>query len=117
MRFADLHSPAVNTINKNLQQTKLAENAQVIQGDAFALLSRSPDRTFDYFYLAPPQYKEMWKRALADLDQNPGWLQEDTWVIVQIDPVEYEAQTLEHLQEFEQRKYGKTLLVFYEVKP
>jgi hypothetical protein len=35
---------------------------------------------------------------------------------VQIDPVEYEVQTWQNLEEFEQRKYGKTLLVFYQVK-
>lgn len=114
-RFVDLNRPAINTIQANLDKTHLAKQADVVQADAFAMLKRRPDRTFDYIYIAPPQYKDLWKRALSELDANPGWLQTDTWVIVQIDPVEYEVQSLRNLTEFEQRKYGSTLLVFYEV--
>jgi len=114
-RFIDLHRPAATTIQANLTKTRLSDQAEVIQADAFSVLRRRPDRTFDYIYIAPPQYKDLWKRALSELDANPGWLQPDTWVIVQIDPLEYEVQTLSHLSEFEQRKYGNTLLVFYEV--
>jgi 16S rRNA (guanine(966)-N(2))-methyltransferase RsmD len=114
-RFIDVNRAAVETIKTNLERTRLKEHSQVLQIDAFALLKRPPDRTFDYIYIAPPQYKDLWKRALQTLDENPGWMQEDTWVIVQIDPLEYEAQSLEHLSEFEQRKYGNTLLVFYDV--
>jgi 16S rRNA (guanine966-N2)-methyltransferase len=114
-RFIDLNRAAVTTIKANLARTRMQDQAQVVQGDAFAILKHRPDRTFDYIYIAPPQYKGMWQRAVKDLDEHPGWLQEDTWVIVQIDPIEYEALTLTHLAEFEQRKYGNTLLVFFEV--
>jgi 16S rRNA (guanine966-N2)-methyltransferase len=116
VRFNDLNRPAITTITANLEKTRLKGHAQVVQSDAFALLKRKADRTFDYIYIAPPQYKDLWTRALKDIDENPAWLQEDTWVIVQIDPVEYAPQELEHLVEFEQRKYGSTLLVFYEVR-
>jgi 16S rRNA G966 N2-methylase RsmD len=78
------------------------------------VLERPPDRRFDYVYIAPPQYKELWKRALLNLDDHSGWLGEDAWVIVQIHPQEYEPLSLDNLAEFEQRKYGSTLLVFYE---
>jgi 16S rRNA (guanine(966)-N(2))-methyltransferase RsmD len=115
-RFIDLHHAAVDTIKANLETTRLKEFAQVVQGDAFTYLSRTPDRSFDYIYIAPPQYKGMWERALLKLDENPGWLQDDTWVIVQIDPIEYKELALAHLEEIEQRKYGNTLLVFYEEK-
>ena len=114
-RFVDLNRPAINTIQANLDKTHLAKQADVVQADAFTMLKRRPDRTFDYIYIAPPQYKDLWKRALSELDANPGWLQTDTWVIVQIDPVEYQSQSLRNLTEFEQRKYGSTLLVFYEI--
>lgn len=114
VRFVDLNHPAINTIRANLEKTRLNEGAEVIQSDAFTLLNRRPDRTFDFIYIAPPQYKDMWLRAMQALDANPGWLQEDTWVIVQIDPIEYQELSLANLVEFEQRKYGNTLLVFYE---
>jgi 16S rRNA (guanine966-N2)-methyltransferase len=114
-RFVDLNRPAVTTIKANLDKTHLKDRAEVVQADAFALLKRPADRPFDYIYIAPPQYKDMWIKALQTLDENTGWLKEDTWVIVQIDPLEYGEHSLQHLVEFEQRKYGNTLLVFYEL--
>jgi 16S rRNA (guanine(966)-N(2))-methyltransferase RsmD len=113
-RLNDLNRAAIVTIKANLEKTHLAERAEVLQADVFALLKRQPDQAFDYIYIAPPQYKDLWVRALHELDANPGWIKDDTWVIVQIDPVEYSPQALTHLAEFEQRKYGSTLLVFYE---
>jgi len=35
-------------------------------------------------------------------------------VIAQIHPVEYQTLDLVNLYEFDQRKYGSTILVFYE---
>ena len=73
---------------------------------------------FDYVYIAPPQYKSLWKRALSVVDANPSILSDDAWVIVQIHPVELEPLTgedrLENLVEFDRRQYGSTLLLFYE---
>jgi 16S rRNA (guanine966-N2)-methyltransferase len=48
------------------------------------------------------------------IDEQPAWLADDGEIIVQIHPKEYEAAPLEHFEEIEQRKYGSTLLVFYE---
>lgn len=117
VRLNDLHRQAVNTIRANLSHTRLEANAEVSQQDAFTLLKKVPDRRFDYIYIAPPQYKNLWKDAIQILDQNPGWLSEESWVIVQIDPVEYDSVELRNLAEFDKRKYGSTLLVFYEPTP
>lgn len=114
-RFIDLNRAAINTIHANVEKTHFLQQVDILQADAFAFLKRTPDTAFDYIYIAPPQYKDMWIRALQELDQNPGWTKEDTWIIVQIDPLEYSQQSLQHFVEFEQRKYGNTLLVFYEV--
>lgn len=114
VRFIDLNRAAINTIKTNLEKTKMTESAEVIQSDAFVYLNRRPDRTFDFIFIAPPQYKDMWVQAMQTLDANPAWLQPDTWVIVQIDPIEYQELQLTSLVEFEQRKYGNTLLVFYQ---
>lgn len=114
VRFTDQQRRAIETIRANLETTGLGAAAEVRQGDAFAQLARAPDRQFDYVYIAPPQYKEYWSRAMRALDANPAWLVEDAWVIVQIHPKEYAPLELENLLEFDQRKYGNTLLVFYE---
>jgi 16S rRNA (guanine(966)-N(2))-methyltransferase RsmD len=113
VRFNDRSSLAAKTIRENLEITGLSASAEVIQRDAFKLLKEEADRAFDYVYIAPPQYKRMWVQALSMLDENPAWLDEHAWVVIQIDPVEHERVVLRSLVEFDQRKYGSTLLIFY----
>lgn len=112
-RFIDREPQAVATVRLNLETTGLSARAEVIRMDAFAYLARPPDRSFDYVYIAPPQYKSLWKKALLELDGHPDWLTKDAWIIVQIYPGELEPVSLQHLVEFDQRKYGSTSLVFY----
>ncbi|HLF74278.1 MAG TPA: 16S rRNA (guanine(966)-N(2))-methyltransferase RsmD [Anaerolineales bacterium] len=116
VRFTDMHRAPIETIKSNVEHCGFGPQADVRRGDAFTALSSPPDREFEYIYIAPPQYQEMWLKALELVDENIGWLSEDGWAIVQIAPKEYKAAALENLQEFEQRKYGSTLLVFYERK-
>jgi 16S rRNA (guanine966-N2)-methyltransferase len=115
-RFTDLNRAPIDTIKFNLTATRLVSRAEAKRADAFSLLASHPDRAFHYIYIAPPQYQEMWSRALTELDSNLGWLEEDGWAIVQIHPKEYRRLDLKHLIEFDQRKYGSTLLVFCEAK-
>lgn len=113
--FLDMSRLAVQTIRDNLIHTKLDKLAQVLHTDSLSYLARTPETAFDYIYIAPPQYKQMWIDAMHRLDKNAGWLKNDGWVIVQIHPIEYEELSLIHFSEFDQRKYGSTLLVFYEM--
>ena len=114
VRFLDTNRRAIQVIGENLKETELREGAEVLQMDAFSMLSRNPDIAFDYVFVAPPQYREMWKQSLFEIDKQPNWLVDDGWVIVQIDPHEYDNLDLINLSEFDQRKYGNTMLVFYE---
>ena len=112
-KMSDLDRFAVDTLNKNLEHTRLAQKAKVIRGDVFLMLQNRPDHKFDYIYVAPPQYKELWIKAMRSLDSDGGWLVDDGWIVVQIHPREYQALELTNFEEFDQRKYGNTLLVFY----
>jgi 16S rRNA (guanine(966)-N(2))-methyltransferase RsmD len=114
--FLDIERTAVQTIQANLEDTGLAQGAEVLRIDAFQYLGRPYSRSFDYIYIAPPQYKELWRRAVVGLDACPGWLSEDAWVVVQIHPKEYQSLELQNLIEFDQRRYGSTMLVFYTRK-
>lgn len=114
VRFIDQQRHAIETIQANLAATGLQDGAEVLRQDAFAALERQADCRFDYVFIAPPQYKELWKRALLTLDRRTDWLSDDAWVIVQIHPVEYQALALQNLDEFDQRRYGSVLFVFYQ---
>jgi 16S rRNA (guanine(966)-N(2))-methyltransferase RsmD len=110
----DSSKAALQTIKANLDLAQLADRATVIRGDALAYLQTEPASGFDYVYIAPPQYAGLWIKALTLIDARPGWLNPDGWAIVQIDPKEYVEQALEHLTLVDERKYGSTLLCFYE---
>jgi len=45
----------------------------------FSYIRQTPDRKFEYIYIAPPQYKELWRRSLALVDENISWLS-DGWL-------------------------------------
>lgn len=116
--FVELNRRPITIIHENLKTTGLEDGAEVSHADAFKFIERPVNHQFDYVYIAPPQYKEMWSKSLQAMDNHPGWLSNDAWLIVQIHPIEYkpvvDALPLTNLVEFDQRHYGSTLLVFYQ---
>ena len=113
--FVEQGRAALETMRANLAITKLADHARVVRADVFSFLAGSPDAPFDYIYIAPPQYKNLWAQTLRAIDANPAWLSDDAQVIVQIHPREFKELPLEHLTLVDERKYGSTLLCFYEL--
>ena len=115
--FVDTVRAAIKTIEANLQHTRLTTGAKIVQADAFDYLRRREIRPFDVIYVAPPQYKGIWREVLHVLDERPStYLTPDGLAIVQIDPKEYEELDLKGLVLDQQRRYGSTQLCFYELK-
>ncbi len=118
VRFTDMNRLPIETIKFNVEHCGFTSQAEIRRADSFSYLASTPDKKFEYIYIAPPQFQEMWVKALELVDDNIEWLADDAWVIVQTAPSEYRRvkPTLNRLEEFDQRKYGTTLLVFYERK-
>ncbi len=113
--FVDKVRPAIRTIQANLAHTKLTAGAKVVQADAFDYLRRG-GKPFDVIYVAPPQYLGIWVQVMRVLDEHAAdFLTPDGIVIVQIDPKESEPLELTHLVLYRERRYGNTLLGFYEM--
>lgn len=113
-KFLEINEKAIATIKENLRKTHTVERGIVEKIDALRYLSIPGNKSFDYIYIAPPQYKGIWLEALKKLDGNASLLSRDGWAIVQIHPVEYHSIEFTNLVEFDQRKYGSTLLIFFE---
>jgi 16S rRNA (guanine966-N2)-methyltransferase len=111
--FVEKQAKAIGTIRTNLQSTRLQTGAQIVKADVFKFLSGKPE-SFDLVYVAPPQYVGLWSKTLLALEASPGWLAAGGLVIVQIFPKELEPLALTTLTLSDQRKYGSTLLCFYE---
>ena len=122
--FTELGNQAIATIKKNLDDTGFSDRAAVRRIDAFAFL-KTTEESFGLIYVAPPQYKRLWVEAMQEIARRPGLLRTPTaeseddepsgLAIVQIHPKEYEKLDLGTIRETRQKRYGNTLLVFYEL--
>ena len=112
--FLEINWQAVRIIQQNLEATHLSDKAVVLHQDAFKFLASPQPKSFDLIYIAPPQYKAMWQKVMLLLDQNPRLLSDNGQIIVQINPLEWVDEHYVHFNEFDRRKYGDTLLVFFE---
>ena len=113
VHFVDNNRRAVETIQANLHHCGLAEAAVVERGDSFQFLERTRGEPFDFIYIAPPQYEGMWRKALLAIDARPALTADYATIVVQIHPVERAPVELTRLQEYDRRKYGSVMLVFY----
>ncbi len=116
--FLDTAVQAVRTLHENLRATNLTERAVVRKADAFAYLRHGATDLFDVIYVAPPQYRQLWLKALEMIDAQPDkLLRPDGLVIVQIHPKEYQETPWQRLHLTDQRQYGATMLCFYRLLP
>lgn len=111
--FVDRERRAVQVIRANLIHCKLDEYAVVEQGDSFNFLTSHRGDPFDLIYIAPPQYQDLWRKALLRVDSHPDLLARFGAVIVQIHPREDAPVELQFLEEYDRRQYGSVLLIFY----
>ena len=115
--FVELSPEIVKLVRENLAITGLTAQADVLRADAFKFLENAaPVQRYDIIYVAPPQYVGLASRAVATLDErpltDPGGL-----VIVQIHPrerAEIAALALARLRLADERRYGSTLLMFFD---
>lgn len=116
--FIELSQQVAMVLRENLRTTGLAEHAEVIRGDAFRFLDQAvaQGRRYDMVYIAPPQYHQMAAKALAQLERLP-LTEPGALAIVQIFPkerVDLDQLPLRRFRQVDERRYGSTLLLFYE---
>jgi 16S rRNA (guanine966-N2)-methyltransferase len=116
--FVELDAETWKLIGENLRITGLDAHAETLRADAFRFIesAHASGKRYDIVYAAPPQYQGMAARALARLDTAP-LIEVGGLVIIQIDPREragLETLTLRTLAPIDERRYGGTLLIFFE---
>jgi 16S rRNA (guanine966-N2)-methyltransferase len=114
VRFIEKSRKAVATIVENLEATGFRDRANVVHSDVFRELEVGETVGFDYVYVAPPQYQDLWKQTLLMLDKHPDWVYPDGLILVQIDPKEYQEIEPSHFQVIDRRRYGNTAVHIYE---
>src|SRR5262245_30847165 len=118
--FIERSPEALRCVQQNLAITGFTRSrrAEVLRADAFKFLASAPagDKRYDLVYVAPPQYQGLAARAVTQLDAMP-LTETGGLVIAQIHPRErgdLDALALHWLRRIDERRYGSTLLIFYE---
>ena len=132
--FIEMNPKILKLVRENLQITQLAHRAETLHSDAFKFLQAhqvlqtsqnhvsalssviDQRRIYNIIYVAPPQYEELAARALVLIDSST-LVAKDGLVIVQIHPKErvgIAAVECQQLVLTDERRYGSTLLMFYQ---
>ncbi len=113
--FLDINYRAYKVIHENLKTTGLEPYGTVLKKDAFVFLREKHEERYDFIYIAPPQYKDLWLKAMLALDENPNLAENSGIVIVQIHPKEFRDNVdYTNFRMYDKRDYGDTILLFYE---
>jgi 16S rRNA (guanine966-N2)-methyltransferase len=113
--FVERSGPALAGIRHNLDVTGLAARAEVVGRDVFGFLRGPPD-PFDVIFVAPPQWRGLWPRAVALLDREPGWLADGAVVVAQHDPSESVPLDPANLVLSSERTYGRVRFTFFTAR-
>lgn len=113
--FIELDKKAYNIVKENVEHTDFIKDSDIRNCDAFSFI-KNTSKTFDIIYIDPPQFKSMAEEILQIISDKPSILNKDSIIILKIHPKEYEEIQSTSLEEYDQRKYGNSLLVFYRLK-
>lgn len=116
--FCEQNPAAQRICQANIHDCGLA-GAHLLKGETFAVLRRlrreEPDLHFDLVFLDPPYRSELLGQSIAFI-MAEGWLADDGIIIAESSSKSpaVPAETLEIIRE---KKYGDTIVRFYQNKP
>jgi len=116
VQFTDKNQAACNVIKENLEKSGFKNKANVRKSDAFSFIQCNSISEYNYIFIAPPQYFGLWSKMVHQIDKKSDTVNPNAWIIVQIDPKEFEPLELLNLEEFDTRNYGSTRLIFFKPK-
>ena len=112
--FVEQGRDALGDIRANLAELGFGDRGTVVAGDVFGFVGRTREQ-FDVVFSGPPQWGELWTKALLAIDGRDEVLADGGVVITQLDPSEDTGDPeLSTLDRVEARTYGRTLLLFHE---
>lgn len=114
--MADKSADAIKVINKNLQKTKLEQNAKVIKNDYIKTLD-SLDQKFDLIFVDPPYSENIAVNAIKNIIEL-NLLTEEGIIVLETDEEERELENLKkiNVNVYDLRKYGRVKLIFLNRK-
>jgi 16S rRNA (guanine(966)-N(2))-methyltransferase RsmD len=114
--FVDAGKPALMAVRANLDQLGIADRATVIAADAVATAGRLvPAEPWRVVFVDPPYASELAQQAVLAIPVShlaPGAV-----VVIEHDRRNAPPEALGSLLRTDQRRYGDTMISFFEVRP
>ncbi len=111
--FVDSAKPALGVTQGNLREMGLADRATLHAGDAIAFLKKPCAEPFSFIFIDPPYASDLAVRAAQALPRES--LTADAVIVIEHDRRNAPPEALGSLVRTDDRRYGDTLLSFYEV--
>ncbi len=114
--FVDRSPVCAGIIKENLDFTRLAENAEVIQSDVFAAVKKLGDRgeKFDIIFMDPPYLEGFYIPVLAEI-RKAGILSEDGYVVAECSK-DHRLPSVEGYEIIKERKCGPAVMTFLNLE-
>lgn len=113
--FCDNNKEAYRTINKNIENTKLQNRSTILNKDYKTALEQlyKEKNKFDIIFLDPPYRTEFALQAIKEIIKF-DLLTKDGILILETNDANKNEEILkiEGIEIFDQRKYGKVILIF-----
>jgi len=113
--LCDFSNKAVKIINKNLEDTRLKNKAEIINKDFIETLNKlnSKSKKFDIIFLDPPYKTDFIIKSIKKILQY-NLLQEDGIIIAETDDKNKieEIKNIEGIEIYDARKYGIVHIIF-----
>lgn len=111
--FVDSAKPALAVTQGNLREMGVTDRATVHGGDAIAFIKKPVAEPWSFIFIDPPYASDLAVRAAQALPREH--LTADAVIVIEHDRRNAPPDALGSLVRTDERRYGDTLLSFYEV--
>jgi 16S rRNA (guanine966-N2)-methyltransferase len=112
--FVDIGKPALAAVRGNLADMGLADRATVVAQDSLAFVARHrPTQPWRLVFIDPPYRTDLATRAVLALPRES--LAPDAVIVIEHDRRNAPPDALGSLLRTDQRRYGDTMVSFFEV--
>ena len=111
--FCDNNCDAIKVIKRNLEKTRLIDNAEVFFGDYTKLLNKIKEK-IDIIFIDPPYKSDLGVKALKELI-NKELINENSIIVIETDEIDRDIKELNDVRGvtiIDERKYGRANLIF-----
>jgi 16S rRNA (guanine966-N2)-methyltransferase len=111
--FVDSGKQAREAVKANLDELGIRDRAEIIAADAVAFVARPVEQPWRLVFVDPPYASELATRTVLALPRAS--LDDGAVIVIEHDRRNAPPEALGSLLRTDQRRYGDTLLSFYEV--